>query len=270
MGKGCGGIGKFLGNKPWHPSTYANQKAVWLAEQKEAEEVRLTAERREQLQREREDNEMRDRISRAQGGSGQSRDEAKKIEFLYSAPPGLKRGADDEPGDGGGGGSMDAAAIAFEERRTRAAKKAKRTAAFSASGAQSTLEDMNFNKYSNEPSRAEQIERFPELAGARDPASEPFDERQRATPTRDAPPSPRRNDDRGIARADARELRDRSIRVRAIRRERARSDGEAVGEPTVRAPPPTETSRRLLRRARAVSCFGVSGPWKGATRMASR
>ena len=123
MGKGGGGgIGNFLGNKPWHPSTYANQKAVWIAEQKQAEEERLTRERQEELQRERDDAEM----GALQSGSGGGGASSERIDFMFAAPPGLKR---DEGGGCGGGGrealEMDAAAprsrrgVAAEEARAR-------------------------------------------------------------------------------------------------------------------------------------------------------
>ena len=168
MGKGGGGgIGNFLGNKPWHPSTYANQKAVWIAEQKQAEEERLTRERQEELQRERDDAEMGALQSKSGGGEASS----KRIDFMYAAPPGLKR---DEGGGGGGGGreapEMDAAALAFEARRVAAeearARRRDRDGAFSAAGHSTALERETGARKHAGPSRAEQIERFPELAGA--------------------------------------------------------------------------------------------------------
>ena len=153
-----GGIGNFLHNKPWHPSTYANQKAVWVAEQKAAEEERLTKERAEELQREREDEAFG-----ALQGAAETRDGS--MDFMYRAPPGLKE--KDEAGEAREA-SMDAAALAFEARRRAKedARKRSRDGAFSAAGHTTALERETGGRNRAGPSRAEQVERFPELAGA--------------------------------------------------------------------------------------------------------
>jgi CBF1 interacting corepressor len=66
---------KFLSKKGFNPQNFSNQQRVWEAEQRVANESRLAQERAQQLQRERDDEELR---------SG----EATRVNFLYQPPPG--------------------------------------------------------------------------------------------------------------------------------------------------------------------------------------
>lgn len=77
--KGRSKYGSFMANKRWHTQNPANLKAVWIAENKVAEEKRRDAERAAELKKERE---LGDIMSKTSSG-------AAGIAFLYEAPPGL-------------------------------------------------------------------------------------------------------------------------------------------------------------------------------------
>lgn len=78
-----GGGLAFLTKKNFNPANWTNQKAVWEARQKKAQEEKAVRERQEQLKVEKED----EQFARARGGD-RSGDQA-ALKFMYGAPPGL-------------------------------------------------------------------------------------------------------------------------------------------------------------------------------------
>lgn len=76
-----GGL-SFLTKKNFNPANWSNQKAVWEARQRVAQEERLAKERAEQLKRERDDEQLARAIGGDRGG-----DQA-ALKFMYGAPAG--------------------------------------------------------------------------------------------------------------------------------------------------------------------------------------
>ena len=76
-----GGL-SFLTKKNFNPANWSNQKSVWEARQRVAQEDKLAEERAEQLKREREDEQLARAIGGERGG-----DQA-ALKFMYGAPPG--------------------------------------------------------------------------------------------------------------------------------------------------------------------------------------
>eukprot|EP00816_Leptocylindrus_hargravesii_P005613 CAMPEP_0196802056 /NCGR_PEP_ID=MMETSP1362-20130617/1774_1 /TAXON_ID=163516 /ORGANISM="Leptocylindrus danicus, Strain CCMP1856" /LENGTH=347 /DNA_ID=CAMNT_0042173263 /DNA_START=31 /DNA_END=1074 /DNA_ORIENTATION=+ len=85
-----GGGLAFLTKKNFNPANWTNQKAVWEARQKKAQEEKAVRERQEQLKVEKED----EQFARARGGD-RSGDQA-ALKFMYGAPPGLDNANDDD------------------------------------------------------------------------------------------------------------------------------------------------------------------------------
>ena len=75
-----GGL-SFLTKKNFNPANWSNQKAVWEASQKKAQEEKYLQERAEQLKREAEDEQLARSIGGDHGG-----DQA-ALKFMYGAPP---------------------------------------------------------------------------------------------------------------------------------------------------------------------------------------
>lgn len=71
---------KFLSKKGFNPQNLSNQKRVWEREQQEKQEARRIKERANQLEREREEEEL-----------AKARGDQPRLGFLYDAPPGLEK-----------------------------------------------------------------------------------------------------------------------------------------------------------------------------------
>ncbi|KAJ1450109.1 hypothetical protein M885DRAFT_621935 [Pelagophyceae sp. CCMP2097] len=151
-----GGIGNFLHNKPWHPSTHANQRAVWVAEQAVEAETAKIRERQLELQREVDTQHFADQLKKGKKAPV----DAPRIDFMYAAPPGLAK-EDSAAAVEAAPGAHDAAALAFE------ASMKKRQQVKESKAMQSTLAKEAGKRAGNGgTTHAEMIARFPELAGA--------------------------------------------------------------------------------------------------------
>ena len=161
---------QFLGTKSFHPKSKANQKAVWVAQQRAKDHERREREAAAELVKARDSREVKQLVSGRAAVEGSS-----SVSFLYAAPPGLKQALEKEKerekqqqrkqgaaggsgsggGDGGGGGGSgpaeeDEAVKAFNRRLERTKLEA-------AAGTRARLA---------EPTLAEQVERFPWLKNA--------------------------------------------------------------------------------------------------------
>eukprot|EP00002_Diphylleia_rotans_P019692 TRINITY_DN3809_c0_g1_i4.p1 TRINITY_DN3809_c0_g1~~TRINITY_DN3809_c0_g1_i4.p1 ORF type:complete len:215 (+),score=41.68 TRINITY_DN3809_c0_g1_i4:75-719(+) len=74
----------FLANKGFHPSNFANQRKVFIAEQKAADEAKKQKEREKQLKEEQSYMEAKKALS----GVSTSEDSKRAVNFMYEPPPG--------------------------------------------------------------------------------------------------------------------------------------------------------------------------------------
>lgn len=82
---------KFLNLKGWHPSNKANQKRIWIAEQKAKAREQREAEAAREV-RKNADTQRFQQLAAAGGDTEASRRlDAQQVGFLYAPPPGLQK-----------------------------------------------------------------------------------------------------------------------------------------------------------------------------------
>jgi CBF1 interacting corepressor len=144
---------KFLNLKGWHPSNKANQKKIWIAEQKTKNSVTRNEEAAREVEKETELLKMK-RIAASRGDKNAQREaDQAQMNFMYAPPPGYQKDQDRTEAE-------DEAVKDFQR------KLRKRDSNFSATAVQPALEKQVGRKVSEGLTLDEQVERFPMLKDA--------------------------------------------------------------------------------------------------------
>lgn len=90
---------KFLNLKGWHPSNKANQKRIWIAEQKARDQQQKEREAADEV-RKSADLQRFQQLAAAKGDPEAARRmEVQQVGFMYAPPPGLQKVDDAADGD---------------------------------------------------------------------------------------------------------------------------------------------------------------------------
>ncbi|KAE9009197.1 hypothetical protein PF005_g11736 [Phytophthora fragariae] len=80
---------QFLGQKSWHPASKANQKRIWVAEQRAKEQEQREREKAKEVRKAAEALQAQQAAAAAGDGGAARRAASQQVNFLYAAPPGL-------------------------------------------------------------------------------------------------------------------------------------------------------------------------------------